>query len=49
MLPPPNNLASYSWMGSKELYPCLRQAEFHVEEDHDIPGPGHTLLVARPL
>ncbi|MGY3925164.1 SAM-dependent methyltransferase [Aeromonas jandaei] len=34
---------------SKELYQCLREAEFHVEEDHDIPGPGHTLLVARPL
>lgn len=33
---------------SKELYQCLREAEFHVEEDHDIPGPGHTLLVATP-
>ena len=34
---------------SKELYQCLREAEFHVEDDHDIPGPGHTLLVAKPL
>ncbi|MFM5183292.1 methyltransferase [Aeromonas veronii] len=34
---------------SKEFYQCLREAEFHVEDDHDIPGPGHTLLVATPL
>ncbi|MCZ0753721.1 methyltransferase [Aeromonas enteropelogenes] len=34
---------------SKELYQCLREAEFHVEADHDISGPGHTLLVATPL
>nr|WP_246876898.1 methyltransferase [Aeromonas sp. SrichE-2G] len=34
---------------SKELYQCLREAHFHVEAEHEIPGPGHTLLVARPL
>lgn len=34
---------------SREMYQCLREAEFHVEADHDIAGPGHTLLVARPL
>lgn len=34
---------------SKQLYQCLREAHFHVEAEHEIPGPGHTLLVARPL
>jgi ubiquinone/menaquinone biosynthesis C-methylase UbiE len=34
---------------SKQMYQCLREANFHVEEEHEIPGPGHTLLVARPL
>ncbi len=34
---------------SKQMYQCLREAHFHVEEEHEIPGPGHTLLVARPL
>ncbi|MGE6106417.1 methyltransferase [Aeromonas sobria] len=34
---------------SKQMYQCLREAGFHVEAEHEIPGPGHTLLVARPL
>lgn len=34
---------------SKQMYQCLREAGFHVEAEHEIPGPGHTLLVAHPL
>ena len=34
---------------SKQMYQCLRAAGFHVEAEHEIPGPGHTLLVAQPL